>query len=91
MSGQQLKVAFSPCFSSVTCEAKSFGICNVTFRNNFNDTIQVSGQVNDNIPLSSFQVNLRYDYSAVYNSTFISRGVITVRCEYNQGLVVEIV
>ena len=77
--------------SSVTCEAESFGTCNITFRNNFTDNIPVSGQVNDNFSLSSLQVNLRYDYSAVYNSTFISRGVTTVRCEYNQGLVVEIV
>ncbi len=82
-----MKVILSPCFSSVTCEAESFGTCNVTFKDNFNNTIPVSGQVNDIISISNLQVNLGYDYSAVYYSTFVRRGNITVKCEYNQGLV----
>ncbi len=81
LSSQQLKVTFSSCLSSVTCEAESFGTCNVTFRNDFNNTIQVSGQVNNKISLSNLQANLEYDYSAVYNSTFVRRGNITVKCE----------
>ncbi len=83
LSGQQANVTFSPCFSSVTCEAESFGTCYVTFENNFNNSIQVSGQVNDKISLSNLQVDLRYNYSAVYNSTFVSRGVIIVKCKCN--------
>ncbi len=82
MSGQQLNVTFSPCFSSVTCQVESFGTCNVTFRNNFTDNIQVSGQVNDEISLSNLQVNVRYKYSALYNSTFFMRGNVTIKCKY---------
>ncbi len=79
-----MKVKFNPCFTSVTCEAESFGTCNVTFSSSYYNTTQVSGQVNDTISLSNLQVSVRYDYHAVYNSTF-SRGAITVECEYNHS------